>query len=340
MSINETIESLEAQLELHNSKSKERVDIINQLVAFYLNIDLNKTKTLIDEEERISTDINYQEGIGMSYHQRGVYFYLLGDYENALNFYLKADIILNKSADWKNRIKPKANIAMVYMNTQQYEEALRIYNEIENEIKLIPIDIIHAQMYINIDAAYCFLKDPKNGIVYSQKALQISEQLNSRYGIAVSESNLGGHLILLNKPEEALQHIARSKEICEADGYTIILLSNFIEYADCYLRLQQYETALGYAEKAIPLARKVQDIEKEAYIMKHIMNIYERQEDFKNAFIASRTYIELKEKMLNNDKIKSFNTLQLKYESEKKEAALNQLRLQQTQSELTALNHR
>ncbi|MBP8193480.1 MAG: histidine kinase, partial [Chitinophagales bacterium] len=337
MSNNETIESLEAQLELHNSKSKERVDIINQLVAFYLNIDLNKTKTLIDEEERISTDINYQEGIGMSYHQRGVYFYLLGDYENALNFYLKADIILNKSADWKNRIKPKANIAMVYMNTQQYEEALRIYNEIENEIKLIPIDIIHAQMYINIDAAYCFLKDPKNGIVYSQKALQISEQLNSRYGIAVSESNLGGHLILLNKPEEALQHIARSKEICEADGYTIILLSNFIEYADCYLRLQQYETALGYAEKAIPLARKVQDIEKEAYIMKHIMNIYERQEDFKNAFIASRTYIELKEKMLNNDKIKSFNTLQLKYESEKKEATLNQLRLQQTQSELTAL---
>ncbi len=337
MSNNETIESLEAQLELHNSKSKERVDIINQLVAFYLNIDLNKTKTLIDEEEKISTDINYQEGIGMSYHQRGVYFYLLGDYENALNFYLKADIILNKSADWKNRIKPKANIAMVYMNTQQYEEALRIYNEIENEIKLIPIDIIHAQMYINIDAAYCFLKDPKNGIVYSQKALQISEQLNSRYGIAVSESNLGGHLILLNKPEEALQHIARSKEICEADGYTIILLSNFIEYADCYLRLQQYETALGYAEKAIPLARKVQDIEKEAYIMKHIMNIYERQEDFKNAFIASRTYIELKEKMLNNDKIKSFNTLQLKYESEKKEAALNQLRLQQTQSELTAL---
>ena len=337
MSNNETIESLEAQLELHNSKSKERVDIINQLVAFYLNIDLNKTKTLIDEEEKISTDINYQEGIGMSYHQRGVYFYLLGDYENALNFYLKADIILNKSADWKNRIKPKANIAMVYMNTQQYEEALRIYNEIENEIKLIPIDIIHAQMYINIDAAYCFLKDPKNGIVYSQKALQISEQLNSRYGIAVSESNLGGHLILLNKPEEALQHIARSKEICEADGYTIILLSNFIEYADCYLRLQQYETALGYAEKAIPLARKVQDIEKEAYIMKHIMNIYERQEDFKNAFIASRTYIELKEKMLNNDKIKSFNTLQLKYESEKKEATLNQLRLQQTQSELTAL---
>jgi hypothetical protein len=31
--------------------------------------------------------------------------------------------------------------------------------------------------------------------------------------------------------------------------------------------------------------------------------------------------------MLNNDKIKSFNTLQLKYETEKKEAALNQLKL-------------
>ena len=337
MSSNETILELEVQLQQNTTNSKERVDILHQLIAYYLNIDLNKTKVYIDEAEKISTEINYDEGIGTSFLQLGIFYYLNSDIENALINYLKADVILAKSMNWKNRIKPKANIGMVYMQTQQYEEALRIYKEIENEIKLIPIDIIHAQMYINIDAAYCFLKDPKNGIVYSQKALQISEQLNSRYGIAVSESNLGGHFILLDKPEEALQHIARSKEICEADGYTIILLSNFIEYADCYLRLQQYETALGYAEKAIPLARKVQDIEKEAYIMKHIMNIYERQEDFKNALIASRTYIELKEKMLNNEKIKSFNTLQLKYETEKKEAALNQLKLEQIQSELTAL---
>ena len=72
-------------------------------------------------------------------------------------------------------------------------------------------------------------------------------------------------------------------------------------------------------------------------ILKQVMDIYEKQQDFENAFQTSKKYIDVKEKMLNNDKIKSFNTLQLKYESEKKEAALNQLRLQQTQSELTAL---
>lgn len=41
--------------------------------------------------------------------------------------------------------------------------------------------------------------------------------------------------------------------------------------------------------------------------------------------------------MLDNEKIKSFNALQLKYETDKKEADLNRLKLLQTETELTAL---
>jgi sensor histidine kinase YesM len=334
---NTAINDLEIELQNNTEATIERVEILVKLIAYYLNIDLIITKILIDEAEKIAVEVNYTEGIGLSLQQRGVYYYLLGDYENALNFYLKADIILDKSADWKNRIKPKANIAMVYIHTHQYSEALRIYKEIEEEIKSIPVDIIHAQMYINIDAAYCFLNDPLNGIIYSQKALEISEKLNNRYGIALSNSNLAGHLILLNKPKDALSHIKISEKICNTDGYKIIELGNFVKYTDCYLRLKNYDAALEYANNGILLAKEIQDIEKEILISKHIIGIYEQQEDYKNAFQASKNYIELKEKMLNNDKIKSFNTLQLKYETEKKEAAINQLKLEQTQSELTAL---
>ncbi len=337
MSSNETILELEVQLQQNTTNSKERVDILHQLIAYYLNIDLNKTKIYIDEAEKISTEISYEEGIGTSFLQLGIFYYRNSDFENALINYLKADELLSKSMNWKNRIKPKANIAMVYMNTQQYEEALRIYNEIENEIKLIPIDIIHAQMYINIDAAYCFLKDPKNGILYSKKALEISEQLESSYGIAVSKSNLAGHLILLNQPEEALVQLAISEQICETDDYKVIQVGNYLKYAESYTRLHQYYAALQYANKGFFLAKEIQDVEKEILIIKLTIDIYEHQEDYKNAFHASKNYIELKEKMLNNDKIKSFNTLQLKYETEKKEAAINQLKLEQTQSELTAL---
>ncbi len=337
MSEHTSIQELEQQLSHTPAASRERVDLLTQLVVHYLNIDLDKTKLLIDEAEDISKQIQYPEGIGLSIQQRGVYYYLLSDYENALKYYLQSDIILSKSNNWKNRIKPKANIAMVYMHTQQYEEALRIYREIEEELQSVPLDIIHAQMYINIDAAYCFLNDPENGIAYSEKALHISEQLNSRYGIAVSESNYGGHLILLDKPEEALRHIARSEEICDSDGFTIVLLGNYLKYTDCYLRLQQYETALAYANKGIQLAVKLQDIEKEVLITRHLISIYEQQHDYKNALVASKRYIELRESMLNNEKIKSFNALQLKYETNKKEADLNRLKLLQSETELTAL---
>ena len=332
-----TIKELELKLNTTIAPCIERVDLLNQLVVYYLNVDLDKTKLLIEEALTIAEELHYQEGIGLSILQLGVYYYLLNDIENALKNYLNADLILARSKNWKNRIKPKANIAMVYIHTQQYLEALRIYKEIEEEISDIPLDIVHAQMYINIDAAYCYLNDPKNGIIYSQKALEISKKLNNRYGIAISESNFGGHLMLLNQPEEALQHIIISHEICEANDYITIQVVNLYSFTYCYSRLNQFEKALDAAGKAILMAKEMQDTSREMLILKQVMDIYEKQQDFENAFQTSKKYIDVKEKMLNNDKIKSFNTLQLKYESEKKEAALNQLRLQQTQSELTAL---
>jgi hypothetical protein len=48
-------------------------------------------------------------------------------------------ILVEKHSNWKNRIKPKANIAMVYIHTQQYEEALRIYKEIEVQLNSVPV---------------------------------------------------------------------------------------------------------------------------------------------------------------------------------------------------------
>ena len=332
-----TIKELESKLNTTIAPCIERVDLLNQLVVYYLNVDLDKTKLLIEEALTIAEELHYKEGIGISIQQYGVYYYLLADFENALKCYLKADIILSENSNWKNRIKPKANIAMVYMHTHQYEEALRIYKEIEVQLNSVPVDLIHAQMYINIDAAYCFLNDPENGIRYSKNALAISEQLNNRYGMAISESNLAGHLILLNKPDDALDHLAVSEQLCLEDGYNAILIGNMVKYTDCYLRLKQYDVALAYAEKGMELAKKNTDIEKEVLITKLKIDIYEQQEDFKNAFYASKNYTELKEKMLDNEKIKSFNALQLKYETDKKEADLNRLKLLQTETELTAL---
>lgn len=335
--LNNSIANLEEELSKCKKSTIEHVDILHQLIVSYLNTDLQKAKAFIDEAETISIELNYAEGIGLSNHQLGVYYYNLKDFDNALKYYLNADLILSKSKNWKNRIKPKTNIAMVYMHTQQYVEALRIYKEVEAEIQDIPLDIIHAQMYINIDAAYHFLNDPENGIIYTKKALSISEKLGSRYGIAISQSNFAGHLLLLNKPKEALQHLYISQEICETDVFKVPQIGNFFKLTDCYLRLNEFDKSLDFAEKGILLAKEFHDTEKEMFILKLVMDVYEKQQDFENAYQTSKKYVAVKEKMLNNEKIKSFNTLQLKYETEKKEAALNQLKLLQTQSELTAL---
>jgi len=333
----DSIAQLELQLKETTQLSMEYVDLLHQLVFHYLNSDLDKAKSLIEEALHIANEIDYKDGIGMSLHQKGVTFYNIGDFENALNYYMEADKTLADSKDWKKSIKPKANIGMVYIHTSQYEEALRIYKEIELELEQVPLDIIHAQMYINIDVAYCLLKDPENGIIYSKKALEIAHQLNNLYGVAISHTNLAGHLILLNKPEEAIIHLTKSEKICLKENYKIIQTGNYLKFADCYTRLKDTDKALEYIALGISSAQETMDMEKEALLLKQKMIIYEIQQLFELAYNTSKSYLEKKEAFLNAERIKSFNTLQLRYETEKKEVALNQLKLEQVQSELTAL---
>jgi hypothetical protein len=62
-----TIKELELKLNTTIAPCIERVDLLNQLVVYYLNVDLDKTKLLIEEALTIAEALHYQEGIGIIY---------------------------------------------------------------------------------------------------------------------------------------------------------------------------------------------------------------------------------------------------------------------------------
>ena len=337
MSKNNIIVELELQLQNSPPNTKEQVDVLLQLATNYLNIDVEKAKSFIDDAMLIAINMEYKEAIGLCYQLLGVYFYSLNDFDDALQNYLKADTILASSKNWTNRIKPKTNIAMLYVRTQQYLEALKIYTEIENEIKNIETDIVHAQLYINIDAAYSYLKQPEKGIVYAKKALAVAEQLNSFFGVAISNSNIAGDLIKMKQLDEGFVYLQRSSELCENNQFEMQQLNNYMKYTEYFMLKERYDDAIIFANKAIGLSVKYKSLEHAAEMYKFLIEIYETQIDYKNALIFSKKLNAAREEIMNTEKAKSLNALLLKYETDKKEAAINELKLQQTESELTAL---
>lgn len=337
MPTNKIIIDLELQLQNSPTDTKEQVDALLQLANHYLNIDAEKAKALIDDAMHISTKIDYKEAIGLCYQHLGVYFYSLNDFDDALQNYLKADAILASSKNWTNRIKPKTNIAMLYVRTQQYKEALKIYTNIENEIKDIEIDIVHAQVYINIDAAYSYLKQPEKGIIYAKKALAVAEQLDSIFGMAISTSNISGDLIKMKQLDEGFIYLQRSMELCTTHQFEMQKLNNYMKYTEYFMLKEQYVEAIDYANKTIELAVKYKSLEHEAEMYKFLIDIYEAQFDYKNALDVAKKFNATREEIMNTEKAKSLNGLQLKFETDKKEADLNALKFLQAETELTAL---
>jgi hypothetical protein len=94
-----TIKELELKLNTTIAPCIERLDLLNQLVVYYLNVDLNKTKLLIEEALTIAEALQYQEGIGIIYTAAMAYIIIFWhDIENALKNYLKADIDFSREA--------------------------------------------------------------------------------------------------------------------------------------------------------------------------------------------------------------------------------------------------
>lgn len=334
-SINDLEEKISTEAEV--SSVEDRIADLCLLITHFLNVDLKKAKKYINEANSLATQYQYNEGIGLSLQHLGVYNYQLNDFDAALENYLKADVYLSKNKNWNIRIKPKTNIAMLYVRTQQYEDALKIYHQIESEVKDIPTNIVHAQLFINIDAAYTYLKQSETAVQYALKALAIAEDLESAYGQAISTSNLGFNYIELKQFEKGFEYLQRSIALCDVHHFGSLQMSNFMKLTNYYLLTSQYKEALAYADKTLELSHQYNCKEHEAETYKYLTDVYENMGDYKSALEAAKKHHQLREEITNTEKAKARNALQLKYEADKKEADINALKLLQSETELTAL---
>ncbi|MBX7224884.1 MAG: histidine kinase [Chitinophagales bacterium] len=273
---------------------------------------------------------------GLYHNLLGIIAYLKNDISRSLNQYLIADSYLKTSKLWKNRIKPQVNIAMLYSKTNQDFLALDVYMDIVEQLKDIPMEITHAQMYINIDTIYYNIHDYAKGSMYAKKAYEIATLLNHDFGIALSASNLAGHLLHLGEMDDARKYLLVSTSLAE-NNFENLLCSIYYKLAKVHLHQKDYIMTFEYLDKGIPITQKYNNKYElyEYYLI--YAQLYEEMGNDKLALEKYKLFHQFRDEWVNDEKIKTYNQLQLQYETEKKEVRLKDLKIKQQESELTAL---
>lgn len=230
----------------------------------------------------LAEKINHKELIGAAFNNLGNLSIEIEDYEQAFEYFQKA-LDFNKAMNAKNGvIVTLSNFASTYSAQGNPQKAVTYYKEAIKITKEMNNKRYQAALINNIAFEYENTGKLDSALVYYKQAAAQFDDINDLYGIALSKGNIAGIYLAQKKAD-----------------LTIATTKEFMNFA------KQVK-----AQKEIVRSHKFMS---EALALK---NNYEK------AYKQRLIYDTLSDSIFNVDKNNIISELQLKYETEKKDAEL------------------
>lgn len=260
------------------------------------------------------------------------------DIKNALNYHQKA---LLKARDIKTpsiAVKQTISIAQnsmgnIYLSLRQYKLALKEFSQSIITQKEINHKLGLAINYQNIGYANQELGNLDIALENYNTSLHYNNLINSDVGKIICNYSIASTLIKQKKYTEALSKVTSILPIAikENDKYYLSSAYNVLGLAQVYLNVPEAEKTLL---KALKIAKnhKIQQSVVKAH--EYLAIFYEKQENYKKAFVYYKKAIE--------EDAKTFNDRNLKYVSElttrqEKERVDNQIKNLAKQNQISQL---
>ncbi len=300
------------------------------------------------------------------YFDRGLGYYNLNQYSNALQFLNQALEIYIINEDKPNMGRCYNNIGNIYNKLSIFNKAmeyhllsLELEEGLENKEGIISSLNNIGNVLRNIDKF-------DQALDYYQKALDISYEINDKKSLSITLNNIGNIYLSKENFENALKFYNRSlilkKELNDNFGAattynnigiayqglrsTVKALENYnisldmmkklndgngIASAYFHIGITYYEKnaetkASFNLEKALAYAQNYDNKQIMISCYKILAEIYKNQRNYLKAYTAMKLYAQIKDDLLTVQTQKAVAELQISYETEKKEKEIELLK--------------
>ncbi|MFN3850933.1 MAG: tetratricopeptide repeat protein [Spirosomataceae bacterium] len=331
-----TYEEILKDIEKHPQKDTIRTELlIDACVSATFRADSNVLK-MATEANQIATKLNYRLGIIRSLNCLGNYYFSRALNDKAVNYYIQALKLAEKSKDLRNIVIGKSNLANVFAHDNNHTKAIELLTEADNILTAQKDSLSQNRAAILNNLAFSLSETKNHGkaITTYQKVLNICIANKIGFGIALTLDNLGKEYFKLKQYNKALDFFKKAEIEIIKNHVDFVRGKNLKSIGTCYQKLGNNTESLKYLALAKEIALKNQDNEGLTDIYFELQENYFKIKDFKNAYQNLSSYIELKDSLFSIEKKKTINELNMKYETEKKEAQIKDLSQQKQISEL------
>lgn len=187
-----------------------RDDLLKAVEYYRANLDL------------VSGELNDRAAQGRAYGNLGNTYYLLGDFNEAINQHEKRLAIAKEFGDRGAERRAHSNLGNAYVYLSDFDRAAEHYKRALQTARQLGDLALEAQACYSLGSAYMLLSDCARALECHERHLQIAQELNDKLGQSRAFWSLGNaHTGLGNRPRAlacAQRHLEISKEIGDDVG--------------------------------------------------------------------------------------------------------------------------
>lgn len=185
--------------------SNEIRDVLMKAVYYY-----NETLKLVSNKERSAE--------GRTYGNLGNTYYLLGDFESAIQCHNERLKIAKEYGDRAAERRAYSNLGNAHIFQGKFNEAADYYLKAMNVARALGDKAIEAQSYYSLGNAYTLLQDYSISIDFHLRHLQIAQALEDKIGECRAYWSLGNSYAAMGDLENAILYANRHLNLARIIG--------------------------------------------------------------------------------------------------------------------------
>ncbi len=276
-----------------------------------------------DEALEISEKEHWDKGIAHSWLTKGGVYYLHSDYLAALDCFLKA---LNSKELTRNEIfksKIYNNLANLYSDLKQYEKGLTYYFESLSAAITTGDRENQAISLGNIGTTYQINKKYDSAQYYYKRALDLAETVDNKRLMSNILCTTGALLKETGKYQESVLYSEKSIALARESRNDYVLAPALNNLAWAYLSLNKYDKVEQFSRESLEVATKLEVMQWKSEAWEALFTLYEKQGKYEKAFDAHKTFISLRDSIMNDEKKQEITRIEMQYENDKKNAVIS-----------------
>ncbi len=249
----------------------------------------------------------------------------LGQYDSAQYYLLQCDRLANKLDDNNLRYYTLQGQANIHDALGEFEKSLALEKQLEKIAKHLDNENIRLTNLLNIGVSFANLEKLDSALVYYELGKILAFQLQDDEQLTLIHYNIGTVYDRLNIEVEAEESFKTAIALARKTKQQHVVIRSLHMLGRLFLEGGKLNKAQNYLNDALELANDEGILLDVMWNYEYLSKVTEAKGNYAEALTFHKEYSQLSDSILNTSKIETIKNLEEKYESEKKEQAIQLL---------------